>query len=252
MKGLAFLDLDGSVISSRQAGWGDDLEPIVFNAEGRPISFINRQQRALLDLLASVCRLIPVTARDIADFRRVRLPFSDYAICSFGTVILTPAGEIEPTWHQLMSEGAERERDNIGSMVEQVMAVATALDMRVYVQLMEDAGLQLYVNVKQIDPEAGRLGRLAEVMLDHLPAGWWTHANGNNLAFLPPFLGKEQAVDWFLTNLAQPHSLRIGLGDSLSDLGFMALSHFAIVPVHSQIFAQAMAVNAVATAGKER
>src|SRR4029453_726919 len=177
MKGLAFLDLDGSVISSKRGCWGDDLEPVELNGEGQPTSFINRQQKALLELLSAGFRLIPATARHVAGCRRIQLPFTDYAICSFGAVILTPAGEVEPTWHKLVSEHAQGERDNLNRMVELATATATSLGLHVQVDLMADAGLALYVNIKQVGPTAGGLDRLAQAMREHLPAGWWTHAN---------------------------------------------------------------------------
>jgi len=243
MKGLAFLDLDGSVISSKRGRWGDDQKPVAFNDEGEPTSFINKQQKALLELLSAYFRLIPATARDVADYRRVKLPFTDYAICSFGAVILTPAGEVEPTWHKQMSERAAAERDNIGRMVELVRATAARLNLDVRVQQMEDAGLSLYVNVKRVGAKEGVLAQLFEAMREHLPAGWWTHANGKNLAFLPALLGKEHAVKWFVENLAGPHGMRIALGDGRTDLGFMALAHMAIAPVNSQIFSDRAATS---------
>lgn len=244
MKGLAFLDLDGTVICSKRGRWGDYLEPVAFNDRGEPTSFTNRQQRDLLGVLSTGFHLIPVTARDTADYRRVKLEFNHYAICSFGAVILTPAGEVEPTWHRLVSERAERERDSLANIFQLATATAASLDLHVRVELMEDVGLQLYVNAKQVDSaEEGELDQLADAMREHLPRGWWTHANGNNIAFLPPFLGKEQAVKWFVDNLAGPHSMRIALGDSLSDLGFMALAHMAIAPVNSQIFSKRAATS---------
>jgi len=257
MKGLAFADLDGTVISSKRNRWGDDHVPIAFNERGEATSFTNRQQRALLELLSPAFRLIPTTARDVADFRRVKLPFYDYAICSFGAVILTPAGEVEPTWHKLVSEQAAAARDSILAMVKLAAETAGALKLNVTVELMEDVGLALYVNIKQ--SQAGDVDRLLAAMRKHLPAGWTTHFNGNNLAFLPPFLGKEHAVKWFVDNLAGPHSMRIALGDSHSDLGFMALTHMAIAPVNSQIFSEQAATSSgdapadnAAPTGKER
>ncbi|MBS2005343.1 MAG: trehalose phosphatase, partial [Cyanobacteria bacterium SZAS LIN-5] len=61
--------------------------------------------------------------------------------------------------------------------------------------------------------------------------------NGNNFALLPPFLSKERAVEYFLRELAPPHDCLIGIGDSRSDLGFMALCDYVVTPTRSQIFA---------------
>ena len=69
------------------------------------------------------------------------------------------------------------------------------------------------------------------------------HRNGNNAAFLPPFLGKEHAVAYLLPELRRRHpdAPVIGIGDSLTDAPFMQLCDFAMMPAGSQLAAAAFA-----------
>ena len=70
-----------------------------------------------------------------------------------------------------------------------------------------------------------------------MPANWTLHRNGNNVAFMPPFLGKDRAVASFLPALRDrfPTAPVIGIGDSLTDAPYMALCDFAMTPAGSQL-----------------
>ena len=62
------------------------------------------------------------------------------------------------------------------------------------------------------------------------------HRNGRNLALLPAYTSKKRAVE-HIKNLLdiRPDDLVLGMGDSLTDLPFMRLCQFGIIPVGSQI-----------------
>jgi hypothetical protein len=56
------------------------------------------------------------------------------------------------------------------------------------------------------------------------------------MALLPPFLSKAAAVAFFLERFGgEAPFLTVGVGDSLTDVGFMGMCDFAITPSKSQI-----------------
>ncbi|MBN8662430.1 MAG: hypothetical protein J0M35_18820 [Candidatus Obscuribacter phosphatis] len=249
MNGYLIADLDGSVFDSGGKSWGDEPQAVAMNSHGKVSSVMNRQQRLLLSMLtAGDLTVIPNTARDLDSFKRVQLPFTDYAILSFGAVILQPPapgrdfGQPDPEWDAFIRPQAQelsRELDYVLSLM-QSNAERLGLAACVRIEELGDIGMRLYANAKDKSPEQEGLTLLQEACLSHLPAGWWVHRNGHNLAFLPPYLGKDKALTWFLRHRADPAraaGLLIGLGDSASDLPFMGDCHYALVPKRSSVAA---------------
>ena len=233
---IAFCDLDDMLFQSRRKSDGDDLTPVVFQSNGKPISFQTPAQRALFNMLAASTRLIPTTGRGTKWMQRVKLPFSDYAICSFGGVILDRQGTPDSGWHHLISQQVVQCNQGLTFYRDLVVAEAKRLSVDVRVNVAVDQGLELYVTVKHRHRVAEELAELAKAVRLELEHEWWMHVNGRNMTICPPFLGKEKAVAYFLSELAGPHDLVLGLGDSLSDVGFMSACDFAVSPINSQIF----------------
>lgn len=255
-KGFCFADLDGSLFDSGGKAWGGDRQPVALNVRGEASSFMNAQQRALLQVLSGSRGLlvVPNTARDLASFKRVALPFSGYAILSFGAVILTPSpgqergtGVPEPRWHALVSRSSREAEPQLEAVLALMESAVHSLGLKTSVRLeemgdLEELGemrLRLYANARET--EAGALDKLEAACAPLLPQGWWVHRNGHNLAFLPPYLGKEKAQTWFLENLADrapsdESRLTVGLGDSGSDLPFMSACDYVLMPSRSGIF----------------
>ena len=237
---ISLCDLDDSLFqSARKAVNSEGAIPVVRSSSGREIAFQTREQQALSAWLFATTRVIPTTGRSSKWVSRVALPFSDYAICSFGGVILTPEGQPEPRWfahieQQCRAYGAEMEA--LAAICKQEV-VRLGYDVRV--KISTDQGLPLSISLKHNKRDEAETAALAECIKAHMPTGWWMHLNGRNMAVCPPFLGKDIAVQWFLAEIAGAHDLVVSLGDSLSDLVYMALSDMALVPVkpQSQIFA---------------
>jgi hydroxymethylpyrimidine pyrophosphatase-like HAD family hydrolase len=99
-----------------------------------------------------------------------------------------------------------------------------------------DADVPFYVSAKHNRDDAAQLEALSAAVLPLLPDGWQLHLNDNNLSIMPPFLGKEHAVAWFLQELGGDCAFAVGVGDSLSDAPFLALCDYVIAPSRSQLF----------------
>jgi len=107
------------------------------------------------------------------------------------------------------------------------------LDLRV--RIVEDYGYPCYLCIKG---DTDDLREIQEYNFGHLADGFFIHINNRNLAFLPPYTSKQRAVV-FLKQLYQKEfkgtQMYLGLGDSISDLPFMAECDFQILPSVSQI-----------------
>jgi hydroxymethylpyrimidine pyrophosphatase-like HAD family hydrolase len=238
MKRLVFVDLDDTLFQTRRKDPDASL-PAALARDGSPLSFQSGKQSAFLEwLLTPGTSLVPVTGRNVAAFRRVLLPLGGYAICSFGGVILMPDGAPHPEWHARMAVASKTAGPTLARIALIVAAIVHRLDADCRQRIIEDADLPFYLSVKQNADDPEIMPRLAAECAMMLPPDWSLHQNGTNLAVLPPFLGKEKAVDYVLkTRLAGPAAMTVGIGDSLSDHGFMALCDYAVTPSKSQLFA---------------
>lgn len=237
---FSFCDLDDTLFRSGRKAAADDLaRAVAFTSKGLPISFQSREQAALYSWLAASSRLIVTTGRSSKWLSRITLPFNDYAICSFGGVILSPDGEPQPDWYSYIQSEVEKTRADLLALRQVCETEASRLCFDVRVKVVKDRGLDLHLSIKHNKRSQDETTSLAVLLREQLPAGWWMHLNGRNMALCPPFLGKDKAVAWFLDHLAGTYGLVLGVGDSLSDLSYMGLGHGAVIPVKpkSQIFA---------------
>jgi hypothetical protein len=240
MRPVLFVDLDDTLFHSRRKTAGGGA-PVAFDRDGAPVSFMTGKQRALWEWLARDAEIVATTGRSAEAYRRVDLRLDGYAICSHGGLILTPAGRPEPRWWRRTATAAVSHRSGLtalGATLRDRMAEA-GVDARL--RVVGEGGVGLYLSLKHNHGDAGELARLAGVIADDLAAGWRLCRHDNNLAVLPPFLGKERAVAWFLTEIAGRDTFAIGVGDSLSDAPFMALCDYALTPSCSQLFSSLLA-----------
>lgn len=230
MRRVVFIDLDDTLFHTRHKTSGG--EPVAWASDGSAASFMNDRQRAFFDWISTDADVIPTTGRNAAAYRRVSLPFRSWAICSFGGLILRPDGTSEGRWRARIAPLASLHADELQSLA--ALARADAIRVRV----VEDDDLPLYLSVKSEVGDEARLAPIAARLRDAAPAGWNLHANGHNLALMPPFLGKEHAVRWVRANVVGDDALAIGVGDSMSDAAFLAACDFGLAPARSQLVAR--------------
>lgn len=235
MRRVVFVDLDDTLFQTQRKNPHADRLAAV-DRDGKPLSFRCGRQEAFLDWLADDAMVIPVTGRNVDAFRRVTLPLGERAICSFGGVILDADGNPEPEWHGRMADAAGATAGTMDFLLGAVSDAAATHRVDARHRIIRDAGLPLYISVKHNAGLAEEMTRLASAVSPSVPEGWTLHINANNMALLPPFLGKAAAVAFFLERiLGEGPVLTVGVGDSLTDVGFMAMCDFAIAPSKSQI-----------------
>ena len=239
MRRYVFLDLDDTLFQiPRKCPEGEPVEPISYSIQGQPVSFITDRQRELLRWLSDGAEIIPTTARSIDGYRRVKLFFPGYAICSFGGVVLMPDGSSDLSWLTHIAPLAQKYADDLAVAAREVKEYAYRLGLDVRIGIVSDAGSDFYVSVKHNEANLSDLKLIADFLRHFTPSNWRIHLNDNNLALLPPYLGKEYAVSWFIERYINiKESIIIGVGDSVTDADFMALCDYALTPTKSQIFA---------------
>lgn len=231
-----FADVDETVIASRRTRPPEGGRPVATDSRGAVCGYLTPKQERLLGFLRAGATFVPTTARSTDAFRRLDLDFSGWAILSFGGVILTPEGTVEPRWAERITDGAACHRESLHRLAAQVVETAGREKIDVRSSIVSDAGMDLYASVKHNGGDADALTPVYRMLLDNLPTGWRLHFNLNLISILPPFLGKELAVKWFLTHIAPPGVITVGAGDSLTDVPFMGLCDYALVPTRSQNF----------------
>lgn len=235
MRRVVLVDLDDTLFQTQRKNPQADRLAAV-DRDGKPLSFRCGRQEAFLDWLAKDALVVPVTGRNVDAFRRVTLPLGKRAICSFGGVILDADGQPEAEWHGRMADAAGGTETLMEGLLGTVADTAAAHRVDVRHRIIRDAGLPLYVSVKHNAGDGVETARLATAVSPSVPEGWTIHLNGNNMALLPPFLGKAAAVAFFLERfVGEGPVLTVGVGDSLTDVGFMGLCDYAIAPTKSQI-----------------
>lgn len=234
---VVFVDLDDTLFqTARKSPRRDRLAAV--DRDGEPLSYQSSKQVAFLEWLSRDAMVVPVTGRSVEAFRRVVLPLGPQAICSFGGVVLSQ-GAPHPLWHAGMTTAAELARADLQNLLEVTESAASASGIDIRYRIIADAGLPLYVSIKHNAGCGEGTARLAADIAPAIPPGWRVHRNGANMALLPPFLDKRFAVSFFLEEIVGDREVvTIGVGDSLSDLGFMAVCDYALAPAASQIFVQ--------------
>jgi len=243
---ITLCDLDDTLFSTKRKcppHVADcDLVIGAWGVDGIPISYATPAQHRITLWFQDSTVLVPVTARSTDALHRTHIKF-DFAISAHGGVVLQRGFDrtIVPDeeWQSEMRARLTPCRSDLSDIVTSIASDAGKAGVAVRCRVVEENGLSLYVVVKHSvkDGNDAELVAVCSSVTDTIPKGWTVHVNGNNVAYLPPGLGKAHAVAWLLPQLRAlyPEIAAIGIGDSFTDAGFMALCDFAMVPSQSQL-----------------
>lgn len=247
MQNFIFIDLDDTLFQTlRKCGNhapdsnGIELKPRAFLKDGSPISYSTPKQERLWQWFSGSGRIIPVTARNFDAFSRVDLPFTEEVILNHGAVILDKNRNIDQEWHDYMVDVSLSYQADLLSLWEDVQSQASH-DPFLKPRLIEDFGVTWYGVIKHADAnEAVLRDLLNSVISNHesVKSGrLYCHSNGNNLAILPAVIEKAHAVRFLIDRYAGQHAsiFTVGMGDSKTDMPFMALCDYAVIPKNTQL-----------------
>lgn len=234
MRPVFFSDLDDTIFqTARKMNEAPKPENLASEALNGSHSYTSRSQAQMLDWLLGSTRFIPVTARSTEALERCRLPFVDYRICTNGALILLPDGTPDPNWLNKTRREAEAAAEVLNALLSFVQTETEPGLYRCWT--VEDFGTGFYFCVKSngdaevLDRIEDRLGAIAGDRLVR-------HRNDNNLSFTPAGISKRSAVEYLSQKLLADNKVPVfGMGDSLTDLPFMATCDMLVIPRHSQI-----------------
>lgn len=238
---VAFVDLDDTLFSSlRRQRSGVELVPAATLVDGSVICYANPAQRLMHTMLVGNATVVPVTARNVAAFRRVLLPFVGAAICSHGATVLQHDGCVDESWREVMAGTLAAAREHLEDFVTMAGFLADVRGGRVRTWLVGDGGDPAYAVIKHPHHDEDAIRLLAETAVaDWLKAhpGFRLHVNGNNIALLPPGVGKAPAVAHVIARLRDRGlaEVVVGAGDSDTDLEFLELCDVMLLPARSQL-----------------
>ena len=240
-KKFLFADLDDTLFQSRRKCPDvEPLLPVAYLKDGTAHSFQTPSQKSVLQLFHQEMTLIPVTARNADAYQRVRLGFSNEAVINFGGIILDKTGNPDPEWLERSKTLSAQSLNVLEEIKEGILRFASAEKLGIRARIIEDFGVPFYISAKSDEGNEEAIDRvqtLALSMLDASDAGVSAHRNGNNFAVLPNWLDKRHAVAYLVDKLRKEHGeiVTFGMGDSLSDIGFVADCDYALIPRSSQL-----------------
>ena len=236
---LVFVDLDDTLFqSARKMETDCPRHTAALDVHGQPNGYMNPVQHSFTAWLLASADVVPVTARSVEAYGRVRLPFAHGAVCAHGGVILGADGKPDRDWRAAMADALSGFQNHLPALSESALAIGGEMGFSVRGWVVSEEGLHLYVVVKQNESDDAVLATLLdEVRSRGLLKGMHVHRNGNNLAFLPQGLGKGPAVREWLRRDREVNGERpvLGFGDSVTDLGFMNECHLWGTPSNSQL-----------------
>ena len=240
MRTLIFLDLDDTLFqTARKCPPGEEVTAVSFSKTGEAISYMTALQQYFLEWLGSDATLIPTTGRSLETFRRVRLPFTGPAIVNHGATVFNPDGSRDELWHAHIQAQLEGTRADLERLLCAAVTFSDTRELGVDLYWEGEADLPLYLVAKHRGLELGKLEQLRQFWLLETAKleSVYLFANGNNVSILPKAISKRAAVAYLLEREKRVGPLlSIGLGDSISDLEFMSLCNFVMMPSRGQLF----------------
>ncbi len=229
-----FSDLDDTVFqTARKMPVAPDPERLASEALNGSHSYMSGAQSRMMDWLLESTRFIPVTARSKEALERCRLPFEDYRVCTNGALILLPDGTPDPEWLERMTRQAEAAASHLTDLLE-FMEGRTAPD-RYRCWIVQEFGTGFYFCVKS-NSGASALDDIEDGLARIAGDALMRHRNDNNLSFTPAGISKRLAVEYLSRKILEDRDVPIfGMGDSLTDLPFMASCDMMVIPRNSQI-----------------
>jgi hypothetical protein len=239
VKPLLLTDLDDTLFqTARKMPENAEKIPVAHGKIGGNMSFMHPWQQDFIDWALASMTVIPVTARGIDSFKRVNLPFQHGAVCVHGAAILQADGALDQDWHSQMQPPLAALQTRLTEMLATALQIGETLglSLRGWLESIEETAA--YLVIKSNAAREEDLQRVLHTLRETLDLqGFYPHMNGNNLALLPDFVNKRAAAAEILRRHTAAHG-RVpvfGMGDSVSDLGFMRLCDFAAFPPNTQI-----------------
>jgi hydroxymethylpyrimidine pyrophosphatase-like HAD family hydrolase len=236
---IVFTDLDDTICQNlRQVDFGDREGLVSVSRTALHNTCMTVKQQNMLRWLVQTTELVPVTARGIVDFSDIDIDFgaSEHRVVANGAIILDREGRHDEEWANVMAAEMAPYQEQFAHIVETIANFCSAWGHEVESRITSENGMSISALFHAKDGSKSDASALVAIRDSVENRGWHTHLNGNTLAFTPPPVSKRRAVEHLLGRIeGARHRPVIGMGDSLSDLGFMTQCDFLSIPRGSQI-----------------
>ncbi|EPM91788.1 hypothetical protein A249_23259, partial [Pseudomonas syringae pv. actinidiae ICMP 18804] len=202
---LIFVDLDDTLFQTARKTPADiEKHVATLDISGNANGYMTNVQKSFAHWLLAHADVVPVTARSVEAYSRVKLPFTAGAICSHGGVMLDVMGRLDPDWNEQMKQTLASYQSRLHELSATTLAIGQEMGFSLRGWVVEEAQVFHYVVTKHNESDDSILTKvLAEMQARGLLDGMLIHGNGNNLAFLPEGLAKRYAVqEWLRRDLA--------------------------------------------------
>lgn len=255
---LAFLDLDDTLFQTRRKCPPGPLVAGAYGRDGSALSFMSAPQQRFADWLGDTTLVVPTTGRDLAALRRVTLRWNNgasdpdhaiinHAIINHGGSIVRGDDTPDPDWQAHIDTVLAATSGALRAVFSELRDATASLG--VSVREIGDFGRTLYLVIKHPGADLGAVAAARQhaerLVAREDPDGLRVIANGNNVAVIPSAISKEAAVDYLLERYRRELGplLSLGIGDSLSDAGFLSRCDFAVTPTRGQLWRELFLVN---------
>lgn len=247
-KPLVFIDLDDTIFKTKRK-FSDtiNIKPVAYGKDGSPISYQGPEHEALTAWLFETTEVIPVTTRSHSAYSRVSIKFEHGGICSNGGILLNSEGHSDPQWDNYIKNTVGPLDSLFSEIAEKIKINKSKTSVSIRENLISHLDVKHYITIKVNSTESHEVTDIDAIKAEfylkeliksiELPHSFTFQINGNNLAIIPHCLTKKAAmIEWINKNKEYNQDrLIIGIGDSLSDLGFMKTCHFWMTPAIGQI-----------------
>jgi hypothetical protein len=194
---------------------------------GAPLSYLSFDAATMVEVLARIATLVPVTTRTLAQLARVRLPgLRGYAIAANGGHLIVD-GVPCPRWARHVTASLDTGCAPLGVVVEH-LATVTAHPWLRSRRTADD--LFAYLVVERADLPSGFLADLTGWCAER---GWTVSLQGRKVYCVPEPLSKAAAFREVARRVGATRTL--AAGDSLLDASLLDAADEGIRPAHGEL-----------------
>jgi hydroxymethylpyrimidine pyrophosphatase-like HAD family hydrolase len=240
-----FLDLDDTLIQAkRDTDFSKESLVGAVDRDGEVSAYIYRERKDFLDkiIASELFEIIPTTERNFESYSRTiffqKYQFR-YAILNFSATTLI-GNKIDLQWKAHIDQQYSRLPIKVFEILQLIekrfSLISHQLKNLPKVSLID--GYYILISFEEFAEKRDEVKKIGEIinsfmMEEKLNSLFYVYKSGNNYGILPTFLNKRYAVQQFI----QRHRpfFTIGMGDNISDLGFMDLTDFSMLPNNSTL-----------------
>ncbi len=226
-----FSDIDDTLIQTkRKTDFRKNTTVASYTKEKEESSFFYEGTKLFVDaIIDSGMAFIPTTARNLASYQRTvfyKNPEIKYIILNFGGLIIIDNKE-DKAWTKAIND-SYKEITPLNKLYKNLLQYFNDNDLKLQVKIIDSYYISIY-NKFDLDNQE-MIKKIREILMAFLniEKDFYIYENGNSFALLPNFLNKKFAVK-YLIDRYKP-ILTLGAGDNSSDLDFMNLTNFKIIP----------------------